>query len=189
MKDLTLILVLGNRRNPKRILLLWKQAKSENCVQLAITEAGHTPNSGGRGHHQPPSLGTTLSISTLSRHGYELCLWASVLYLDLFYASLANICPKVLKKYKRGYFGGLGTLNNFLYQWTEIASLLLIQFIKIFIGMFFFQIVGETCFWSNIILFLCKYFWMGLITFKLVDFEQSRFLSIMWWALSHQLMT
>ena len=45
---------------------------------------------------QAPSLGTILGISASSPHSFELCLWASVLYLSVFYASDGKICPKII---------------------------------------------------------------------------------------------
>ena len=45
-------------------------------------------------HHQALYQETRLGASTSRHHNFELCQWASVIYLDLFCTSISKICPK-----------------------------------------------------------------------------------------------
>lgn len=79
----------------KGYLLLWKKAKIENSVQHFFLQRAIKKVAEGQRewHCQAHSLGTTLSISATSSHGFELCLGASVLCLDLFCASTSKMYP------------------------------------------------------------------------------------------------
>ena len=68
----TLVPVFTNGRG---FSLLLKKAKSENRVQgAAIEAAGMLSSERREWRHQAPSPETTLGISALGRHGFELCL-------------------------------------------------------------------------------------------------------------------
>ena len=70
-------------------------------------------------HYQAPSLGTTLSISAPSCYSFELCLWASMFYLDLSCPLISKMCSKIIA-----------------------CSLYATWHMKVFIRMLHFQIVG-----------------------------------------------
>lgn len=89
-----------------------KKAKSRNSIQhLFGTEPlqsyVHWSSGNGTAEPLPQEL---YSASTC--HGFELCLGASVLYLNLFCASVTKVCPEVSEKPERGYFLGSGNAQN-----------------------------------------------------------------------------
>ena len=72
---------------------------SSICLAARVTEAAHAP--GQQQRHPSFFPGSTLSISAFSRYSFDLCLWAAVLYLGLFCASVST---GVLKKQDVCYF-------------------------------------------------------------------------------------
>lgn len=74
-------------------LLLWNSIQCLFCSKPP--EVAHPPPSSGSGTAK--LLSPTLSISASScRCSFEQSLWASVLSLDLFCASISRMCPQVI---------------------------------------------------------------------------------------------
>lgn len=80
----------------REFLLLWKEVKivfglfcnellERHWVPLAVRE-----------HHRVPSAGFILNISTSSHSSFDLCLWASMIFLNLLCASVSEMYSKVL---------------------------------------------------------------------------------------------
>lgn len=73
-----------------------RKVKRVFSVCFAVSHSRGSASQQQEWHRQAPSLGTTLSISATSRHSFELCLWTSVLYLNLFCASVTKMYPKMI---------------------------------------------------------------------------------------------
>lgn len=93
MKDVRCYLFLRTKINAKRILAFRKKrqkAKEHSAFVLrgAVMEAAARERDSGPPRSSP---GTALSTSASNRHGFHLCLGASVLYLDVVCASISEV--------------------------------------------------------------------------------------------------
>jgi len=84
------------REIPRGFLLLHKKVKVAFSICFAGAIIETVPHAKqGVWHRQGSSLRTRLGISPSSLHSFELCLWASGLYLNLFCVSISKMCVKV----------------------------------------------------------------------------------------------
>lgn len=124
----SLVPVSTNQKKSEENFHFHKKAKSKNSVQgLFCSEPLQR-------HHRPQEMRVVspdsfpknyiLSVSTSSCHSFELCLWASVFYLDLLCESFSKMWPKVSEKPKRGYFLGLEMVKKYFINGNCFFALL-----------------------------------------------------------------
>lgn len=80
----------------------------------------------------PLIISATVALNCVCEH---LCC-SSIYFVHLLAGSA---------KPKRSFFGSGRAQNDFPYKLTEVALLYTILVYEVFIGMLYFQIVGETC--------------------------------------------
>ena len=99
-KRCILIHVFTNRKKFKDDFHFYKKSwkvKIMFSVGFAASHSrGNTHPEQWERHQQVPSLGSILSVLASNLHSLELCLWASALYLNLFCASISEVCHKVI---------------------------------------------------------------------------------------------
>lgn len=108
--------------NPKKIFTLCKKVRSKNSI-LPCVGVSCCRSHGGFWQRQRPLSPisfprTTLSVPASSLGSFELCLWVSLLYPELFCAS-GRTGPQVSENPHRGYFWGLGTLKKIFFMWVN----------------------------------------------------------------------
>lgn len=105
---LTLVPVFADKEIWRGLLLLWKKVKSENSIWCLFCTSSY------RGSFLTPSTAARAALPSsflrnYTQHQTTIALnfcdlpWASVLYLDLFCASLSKMCSKVSEKNKKAH--------------------------------------------------------------------------------------
>ena len=97
------LMPLCSQERPILVGFFFFQKKSEEdfCFYEKRQKAKIAHPEQGEWLHQAPSPETTPNISASGCHSVDLCLWASVLYLHSFYASVSKMCPKISEKPER----------------------------------------------------------------------------------------
>lgn len=125
-KDLHYYLFSLTQRNPKRIFYFTKKGwKAKIALSVCFVVSPYYRQWALNSDSGPTKLLTWELHSASSHHSFELGLGATVLYFDLFYASVSKTCPKVIL---------------FMLFW----------FTKGFTGTLSFWIAGQNCTcWTN----------------------------------------
>ena len=90
---------LANLKKSKDFHFHEKKVKSESTLSVCFAASccrDSTCPELQDWHRQAPSLGTMFSVLASGCRSFELCLWASVLYLDLFCTPVSKMCSKVI---------------------------------------------------------------------------------------------
>ena len=98
MKDIQLMPIFIDWKKSRGFLLLQKKKKSENSIQHLFCSAllKYQCTHCIEWYDQTFCQETTLSSSASSYHSFELCLWVSMLYLNLFCVFIRKIWLKVI---------------------------------------------------------------------------------------------
>ena len=112
----TLVCVLANWKPSKEDLGFYEKRWGAKIALITGFAASCNRASAHPAHrerpHQAPFPGDHPQHLSTELPSFELCLWASVLYLHLFCASVSKIGLQLPEKPKRGYCLGLGMLRN-----------------------------------------------------------------------------
>ena len=168
-KDLHYYLFLLTKRNPKENFPFYEKRQKVKiafsiCFVVSCYRGTCTPSS--KWHHQAPSLGTTLSISSSSHHSFELCLWVSEFYRNLLCASLSKMCPFFALQH---FHSERSQRNSPLDSWGNLYSLTVLLR-SLVINFLAFQILVTCVFplFGGLIIVYNLFKWLAFILVSLI---------------------